>query len=449
MKKKKNIVGKAKGSLTAAILLLVAAGWAAAAYSLAVDQDLQAQTALSRSAEAFLEDKLYIRAANAYIEAMTVYQTDYNGELEQKLLDVYRQGEMWTEYADLIDSRIEGGRASAEEYLWMGQTNLDSGSTNSALEYLEQGRKAFPDNEELSALGESVRYLYSARGTGVQTAKMPSADFYIPAFNGEKWGYLSSGGDIAIEFQYEEATKFSGNYAVVKIDGVYTLIDKNGYWNAVDKNGLEQVTDICGTRIVGVKDGKYRIYTNTFYPYSEEDYENIYLNANGTCFVQKGGKWALLDSGLEPVTEYIYTDVKPNSQGEVFYGNYAVVADAQGYYLINPDGEPWFDARFSDAKGIESGLVAVADSSGQWGFCDETGQLAVGCQYEDAHSFSAKLGAVKYAGKWGYVNQYNTMVIPNEFESAFPFIGASALAVDEQGNYVVLELKYYDIFMAQ
>ena len=66
---------------------------------------------------------------------------------------------------------------------------------------------------------------------------------------------------------------FSGDYAVVKIDGVYTLIDQNGYWNAVDKNGLDQVIDIAGDKIIGVKDGKYGIYSNMFERLNEEDYE--------------------------------------------------------------------------------------------------------------------------------------------------------------------------------
>ena len=449
MKKKKNIVGKAKRTLVLLIVVFLAAGWLVTAYALAVDRDLQAQMALVRSAEGFMEDKLYIRAANTYIEAMENYQTEYNGELELRLLDVYRQGEMWEEYANLIDNRIESGTASAEEYIWMGQRNLDDGNLNQAVNYWEQGRRAFPDQEELINLSESVRYTWSAREIGYQTVELPASDYYIPAFNGEKWGYVSESGGTLIDFQYEEATRFAGNYAVVKIDGVYTLIDKNGYWNAVDKNGLDQVTAICGTRIVGVKDGQYGIYSNTFYKISSEDYENVYINSNGTYFVRKEGRWALLNSSLEPVTDYIFTDVRPNSQGEVFYGSYGVVADEQGYYLVNPDGEAWFDTRYSDAKGIESGLVAVADSSGQWGFCDETGTLVIDCQYEDACSFSSRLGAVRYAGKWGYVNRYNTMVIGNEFESAYPFNGSRTLATDEQANYMVLTLKYYDTYMAQ
>ena len=125
------------------------------------------------------------------------------------------------------------------------------------------------------------------------------------------------------------------------------------------------------------------------------------------------------------------------------------MADEQGYYLIYPNGEACFDTRFADAKGIESGLVAVADSEGRWGYCNEKGEVVIDCQYEDAKSFSSKLGAVKYAGKWGYVNQYNTMVIENVYEDVTPFYGELACFWDEQGYLGFLELQYYDVYMNQ
>ena len=449
MKKQNNIVGKTKGSLTAVVIILLAAGWLCTVFSIAVDQDLRAQTALLQSADTFLEDRLYVRAADACLTALADYQTKNNDAIEKKLADIYREGEMWDEYYVLLEERIDAGKASADEYLSLAQFYLDSGNSRSAVSYLEEGRAAFPESEELLSLDESVRYEISRAVTAYQTAGIPSADYYIPVFDGEKWGYILKNGRTALDFIYEEALRFSGNYAVVKLDGVYTLIDKNGYWNAVDKIGLEQVVSICGTRIAGVKDGAYGIYTNTFQPLSQEVYENVLLSANGMCFVQKEGKWALLDENLEPVTDFIFTDVAANSQGEAFYKDYAVVSDESGYYLIRPDGEACFENRFVDAKGIESGLVAVSDSDGQWGFCNEKGEMVIDFQYEDAKSFSSKLGAVRYAGNWGYVNQYNTMVIANEYEEAGPFGGELACVWDEQGYLGLLELKYYDMYMNQ
>ena len=449
MKKQNNIVGKAKKSMTSILIMLLAAGWLCTFYSMTVDQDVRNQNELIRSAEMFLEDKLYIRAVNVYLQALNDYQTENNEQIESELVAIYREGEMWDEYYDLLRDRISGGRATADEYLTLAQFYLDSGNSGYAVRYLEQGCDAFPEDQELLALDEAVRYEVSHLSTTYQTAGVPSSDYYIPTYNGEKWGYILENGRTSLEFLYEEASRFSGDYAVVKLDGVYILIDKDGYRNAVDKNDLDEVVSICRTRIAAVKNGKYGIYTNTFSKLSNEDYENVYLSANGRCFVQKAGKWALLNEELEQITDYIFTDVAVNSQGEVFYNGYAVVADSNGYYLINMNGEACFDIRFTDAKGIESGLVAVADENGQWGFCDEKGELIIDYQYEDAKSFSSRLGAVKYAGKWGYVNRYNTMVIKNEYEDAEPFCGELACVWDSQGYLGLLELEHYDIYMGQ
>ena len=68
MKKQGNVVRKTKGILILAVVLLLTSGWLLTVYSLAVDKDLQAQTALIQSAEEFLEDKLYIRAVSKYKE---------------------------------------------------------------------------------------------------------------------------------------------------------------------------------------------------------------------------------------------------------------------------------------------------------------------------------------------------------------------------------------------
>ncbi len=44
----------------------------------------------------------------------------------------------------------------------------------------------------------------------------------------EKWGFVSSTGEIVIEPKYDEAKSFSYGYAPVKINGKWTLIDIEG-----------------------------------------------------------------------------------------------------------------------------------------------------------------------------------------------------------------------------
>jgi hypothetical protein len=445
MAKKKNVVKKAKTWCSVDLFVIVIFGWLLAAYTLFTSNDLKNQESMILEAKVFLEDRLYIRAIHQYQAALREYDTKNNLIYETELLGIYQEAEMMEEYFGLIDDRIEAGTAQKDEYLALARMYIEEQRPATAISVLKQGISIFGDGD-LAELKESICYAYSPVTTTFSDVRIPSNDWCIPAFDGKKWGYIGANGRTVLDFIYEEATPFSGKYGIVKLDGVYTLIDKNGYWNAIDKNELDQVTSIVGTRIVGVKDGQYRIYTNTFVRLGEETYENVYLNDNGLITVKKNGRWAILDGDLNMVTGYQFTDVAVNSRGQVFHDDYAVVADERGYYLINPKGEPYFEERFADAKGMEEGLYAVADDSGRWGFADENGQMVVACQYEDVYSFSNHLAAVKYAGQWGYINKYNIMVIEPQFTRACPFIEGSALVMDERGMYRILTLKYYDLF---
>ena len=445
MAKKNNLVGGAKVKISLMLIAGMAAGWGICGYAVVLQNSVRKQNAMVEKAEEFIPDKRYIRAANQYKEALKAYSTKNNLTYERRLLDIYAEGGMTEEYADLVDDRIEAKTALVDEYLSRAETLIEEESIKRAIRYLQQGIEIYGDSQ-LVDLCESVKYQYNTNGTDYQEGKLPSENWIIPMWNGEKWGYTGKNGRTNIEFEYDDATRFSGDYAVVKIDGVYTLIDQNGYWNAVDKNGLDQVIDIAGDKIIGVKDGKYGIYSNMFERLNEEDYEDAHLNDNGMVVVKKDGKWAVLDGNMKNVTDFELTDVAVNSRGQVFSGKYAVVADGNGYFLIDQKGKACYEKRFPNAKGYEGGYYAVSDSDGNWGFADEAGENVIPCQYVDAYSFSNQTAAVQYAGKWGYINQYGNMVINAEYSEALPFLNGKAFAYDDQGNIEVLELKYFELF---
>ncbi len=445
MKKKSNIVDKAKRSVYILIFAVLLIGWGLTISNLLGDDELEQQNVLIEQAQELLEDKLYVRAVQKYTQALNDYQTERNEEIERKLLSVYFEGGMLPEYYEMLENYIADGRATVEDYLVVSQMYIDEERISTALSLLEKARKLYND-EKVIELSEKLRYEYKIKTLNSSKVKIPSSDWVIPYYNGEKWGFVNSNNDLIIGYDYEDATRFIDGYSVVKIDGIYTLIDKKGYWNAVDKNELDEVISLTDSCIIGVKDGRYGIYSRTFKPLTEEMFDCVYANDNGLYLVQKDGKWAILSSDLEPVTDYMYTDVAVNSKGQVFNGQYAVVRDEQGYFMINQAGEALFTERFSNAKGFEGGYFAVANSEGKWGFANSDSSLVVDYQYEDAKGFSCSLGAVKYAGKWGYINRYNDIIIEPQYEEAFPFIEGIAMATNDAGYNEVLTLKYYELY---
>lgn len=402
------------------------------------------QARLVQLANEFYEDKLYMRAVSTYQEALRNYSTPNNPKIERNILQIYKEAGKMNDYYDLIQERIEEGKAQKEEYLELAQRFVDGGSIPRAIELLQLGIQQYED-EKMNALYEQIRYETAMVSTNIETVSFSQDGGYIPYMEGLLWGYMDSSGDMILEPQYEEALPFSGKYAVVKIKGVYTLIDSLGDWYAIDKVGLEQVEKISTPYIVGKKGGKYGIYTNTFHAVTDAIYDDAVLSSNGLCFVKQNGKWGLVNCDGEMVLDFVYDDVVRNSRNEAYASGYAVVKDASGYYIINEKGMQLGETCYAGAKGMEGGLLAVADQNGKWGFTDGTGGTVIDYQYEDAQSFSDGVAAVKRGGEWGYINMDNHVVIEAMYEEVMPFFQGKSI-VKNRGMCEILTLRYYEYF---
>lgn len=425
------------------VVLMIVSGLMSAA--VVVMRDAQrGQAQLLQQAQGFYEDKLYMRAINTYQEAVNRYKTPDNADIENKILQIYKEAGKFEEYYDLIEDRIDEKKAQKEEYLELSQLYVDEGSMTRAIETLKLGMKQYED-ASLNDLYEQIRYEVKSKSTNIEEMAFPGSGWYVPYFDGALWGYVNSSSQIVLESQYEEALAFSGKYTVVKVNGVYTLIDTKGDWYAVDKLGLENVTGIAGAYIVGEKGGKYGIYTNTFSEITGAVYDNAVISSNGLCFVKKDGKWGLIKSDGEQVLDFIYDDVVQNCRNEVFASGYAVVKDEAGYFIINEEGAELGSQRYADAKGMEGGLLAVADKNGKWGFTDGVSETVIDYQYEDAHSFSCGVAAIKRGGEWGYISTDNVCVIEARYEDAMPFFQGIGI-VKSMGLCEVLSLRYYEYF---
>lgn len=402
------------------------------------------QALLVQQAEKFYEDKLYMRAVSTYQEAVRRYSTPNNPEIEYGILQIYKEAGKMNDYYDLIQERIEEKKAQKEEYFELAQRYVDNGSIPRAIEILQLGLQQY-DDAPMRVLYEQIRYETATVSIKVETVNNPQDGWYIPYMDNLLWGYMDSSGDMILEPQYEEALPFSGKYAVVKINGVYTLIDSRGDWYAIDKLGLKEVKKISQSYIVGKKGGKYGIYTNTFHAVTDAIYDDVVLSSNGLCFVKQNDKWGLVNCHGETVMDFVYDDVVCNSRNEAFASGYAVVKDASGYFIINEKGMQLGESFYADAKGMEGGLLAVADKNGKWGFTDGANDTVIDYQYEDAQSFSDSVAAVKKGGKWGYISMDNQVVIELMYEDVMPFFQGKSI-VKNRGMCEILTLRYYEYF---
>ena len=158
MAKKNNLVGGAKAKISLILIAGMAAGWGISGYTVVLQNSVRKQNAMVEKAEEFIPDKLYIRAANQYKEALKAYSTKNNLTYERRLLDIYAEGGMTEEYADLVDDRIEAKTALVDEYLSRAETLIEEESIKRAIRYLQQGIEIYGDSQLVEVCKVSVQY---------------------------------------------------------------------------------------------------------------------------------------------------------------------------------------------------------------------------------------------------------------------------------------------------
>jgi len=233
-----------------------------------------------------------------------------------------------------------------------------------------------------------------------------------------KWGYMDIEGNTIIKPQYDSASYFTDNKAVVTIEGKNS--DKYGY---INKNG-DIVVPIIYDWAAPYSNGLYFV-KKMKNPQADHGGETwIYMNDNGEVVLQLTDKDFYLvwpgNGGLSNVAK----DAAPGSWGCI---------DITGDYIIKPqysglgyfcDGLAWFRN--------------VGGRDSKFGFINKENEIVIPEMYEAPGDFSEGIAPVKLNGKWGYINGKNEIVIEFKFDDAKSF-SESVAAVNENGLWGVID----------
>ena len=168
------------------------------------------------------------------------------------------------------------------------------------------------------------------------------------------------------------------------------------------------------------------------------DYASNYKG--GVATVKKGEKWALINTAEEMITDYIFDEVLLD-EFDTCCTSGVIFAKKDGkYYMLDSKGERISETAFDDAKPFFGTGPAAVCLNGKWGFVNKNGKMAIEPQYENAVSFNIGLGAVCVEGRWGYINVSGDVKIAHQFEDCKPFASNGIAAVKEDGlwKYVCL-----------
>lgn len=424
--------------------VVIIAGWALSIQAVTGIKERNAQAALITQANDFMEKGLYVRAIPLYEQAINDYSFGNENELQQLLLDAYLGRGDASSYGSLVAKRITAGTATEEEYLTYADNCFRTYDGKTGMKILKQGLENL-DSEKIREMYEAHRYEYSIRYTGYEEI-LPVRSGFAPAFDGENWCYVNSKGQRQGRL-YESVTRFNEEgIAVVLYEGKYYAINLFEEKYGIDETGVSDVLGLSNSSILAAEDGKYGFYSYDFVLRSKDlKFDYISGQASDMFAVRDGDKWGLMTTSGEMVAPVgTYEDVAINSIGTAYAYSLAMVKDSNGWYMVNASGERINDKTFSDAKAPESdGYIAVADSSGKWGFADRTGEIVIPCQYDDAMSFSDGLAPVKENGYWHYISIYNATAIDLDLTDANPFHNGVAIAYFGNGESLI-SLTYYE-----
>ena len=190
----------------------------------------------------------------------------------------------------------------------------------------------------------------------------------------------------------------------------------------------------------GMADGRIACKTGetwAYYNYQGEKVSEDYVYAGrflyGVAAVQKeAGKWQLINTEFQPLTDAVYEDVKLNSAEECA-SSLVVLAKANGKYnLLTIDGYSAdapekvsleavdgfscvdCDLPIDPTVNMNKGEVWFAfkdEATQKWGYADCSGKIMIEPKFAEAKSFSNGYAAVKDNEVWNYADTLGNVVI--------------------------------------
>ena len=289
----------------------------------------------------------------------------------------------------------------------------------------------------VSAAGYLVYDMFIAKNDKTSEEYTLFYEDLVPVKSGDKWGYMNTAGELAINPQFESAGRFFEGLASVKMNGKYGYIDNTGnfvinaQWDyagafedglAIVGNGKEDskygYIDKTGNYIVNPQfsyakdfsDGLAVVKSNDKYGYIGKDgkyvinpqYEYARDFKNGMAVVSVDYKYGFIDfSGkivITPQYDSIYPKIKLDS-------------DDYSYDLQPKTGE-------------EGNYLIPVKLNEKWGFIDNTGKTIINPQFESLTYFHNGVAMVTLDGKFGFINEdgkYTTNPILDYVEFSYNY----------------------------
>lgn len=212
----------------------------------------------------------------------------------------------------------------------------------------------------------------------------------IPYRKGMDWGFATTDKQIFIRPQHDWVYPFKDGYAKVMNNNRYGIIDMKG--RIIVPIEFDAVSDV-NEGLFAVRQGAFPASLSGYYDTTGKvalpfKYVDAFPFYNGKAMVVVGAS---------------------NEQKKVFI-------DKQGNLIQEP-----YKAQPYQIIGELSEGVKYFQQKGKWGYLNESDQIIIDAQYEEASVFKEELAFVKKNGKYGFIDKNNKTIIPFKYDMTSAF----------------------------
>lgn len=268
------------------------------------------------------------------------------------------------------------------------------------------------------------------------TAAAPfSGDGLAVAQQGERFGYLGTGGEWVIPPRFVSAERFSDGLAAVKLPG-------GGEYGFINIKG-ELVIQPKYLFVKNFSDGMAAVMEGERWGYINKAggevikpaFKDAFNFSNGIARVK-----IFRENTVLGMTGFINKSggfvIAPNlGSASSFVSGYAVAESRNRFGILNTRGA-WVISPQYDSMGHLTGGLFPVYTGWKWGFADPGNRIVIEPQYEEAGPFSESLAKVRERGKdrWGYIDRKGGLVIPYDYDEAGDFTeGLARVKIADQG----------------
>ena len=400
--------------LVIGIITLCLFGWLALTTQTVSQNNLYEEYIMQ--ADEWVEKGLYQRAIKNYELALAEKTTE---DLYVKIMNAYKL--RYKEAPKETKSSYVSFLETATKYYPANKLLVDNlidlyaadGKTQNIYTCLQKAIANGYDDNDIQEKFLAAKYAFKLKSGSFSAIKQCSSGIYTTERR-QSWNLYSLNDGYIFSSDYE-FVGLCGSDGIVVVTGTDSrIITIKGMVLGIFDGIVTDAGIYADGLLPACIDGKYGYY-NDFAEKQFGEYDMASAFQNGSAAVKSNGKWHLVNTKGEVVSD-TYEEIVLDYTGRYLVDGIIIVKISDKSYGVYD--EKWNLKATIDCSDIDmyikGGLIAVCQNH-KWGFANTAGEIVIDPMYDEAKSFSNGFAAVRNGNMWGFINKENKLVIEYQF----------------------------------